>query len=94
MAVLGLHCLLGLSVVVESRASSAWGCAASHCGGVSCCGARAPGLWASVAAAHGSVAVAQGHVNLPGPGIEPVSPALAGRSLSTVPPGSSLNGGF
>ena len=29
------------------------------------------------------------HVNLPGPGIEPVSPALAGRFLSSVPPGKS-----
>ena len=25
--------------------------------------------------------------DLPGPGIEPVSPALAGRFLTTVPPG-------
>jgi len=29
--------------------------------------------------------------NLSGPGIEPVSPALAGRFLSTVPPGKSDN---
>ena len=27
--------------------------------------------------------------NLPGPGIEPVSPALAGRFLTTVSPGNS-----
>ena len=27
--------------------------------------------------------------NLPGPGIEPVSPDLKGRFLSTVPPGKS-----
>ena len=27
--------------------------------------------------------------NLPGPGIKPVSPALAGRFLSAVPPGKS-----
>ena len=27
-----------------------------------------------------------------GPGIEPVSPALAGRFLSTVPPGKSYSG--
>ena len=27
--------------------------------------------------------------DLPGPGIEPVSPALAGRFLATVPPGKS-----
>ena len=29
--------------------------------------------------------------NLPRPGIEPVSSALAGRFLSTVPPGKSCN---
>ena len=28
--------------------------------------------------------------DLPGPGLEPVSPALSGRSLTTVPPGESL----
>ena len=31
--------------------------------------------------------VAYGMWDLPGPGIEPVSPALAGGFLSTVPPG-------
>ena len=29
--------------------------------------------------------------SVPGPGIEPVSPALAGRFLSTVPPEKSYN---
>ena len=28
--------------------------------------------------------------NLPDPGIEPVSPALAGRFLNTEPPGNSI----
>ena len=40
---------------------------ASHCGGFSC-GPQALGVWALVA---------RGIWNLPGPGIEPVSPALA-----------------
>ena len=31
----------------------------------------------------------QGLCDLPGPGIKPVSPALAGRFLSTMPPGKS-----
>ena len=99
---------------------------ASHCGGFSCCRARALGAWAqqlwlagsraqarqlwhagSVVAARGlqsagSVVVAHGLSScgaraqllhglwdLPGPGIEPVSPALAGRFLSTAPPGKS-----
>ena len=29
--------------------------------------------------------------DLPGPGLEPVSPALAGGFLTTVPPGKYLN---
>ena len=32
--------------------------------------------------------------DLPGPGLEPVSPALAGGFLTTAPPGKSLNGSF
>ena len=32
----------------------------------------------------------QGMWNLPGPGIEPMSPVLAGRFLSTSPPGKSF----
>ena len=44
--------------------------------------------------------VAPWHGDLPGPGIEPLSPILAGRFLTTGPPGKSplsvpkpLNGG-
>ena len=32
--------------------------------------------------------------DLPGPGLEPVSPALAGGFLTTAPPGKSLQCGF
>ena len=32
--------------------------------------------------------------DLPGPGLEPVSPALAGEFLTTVPPGKSYKGDF
>ena len=78
---------------------------ASHCGGFSCCGARALGVWASVVVAHGlsscglravecrlsscgsRAQLLHGMWDLPGPGIEPVSPALAGGFLTTVPPG-------
>ena len=44
----------------------------------------------------GSVVVAHGLScsaacrNLPGPGLKPVSPALTGRFLTTVPPGKSV----
>ena len=53
-------------------------------------------MQASVVAAHtfsicGTLALLLlGTWDLPGPGIEPVSPALAGRFLSTVPPGKSV----
>ena len=36
------------------------------------------------------VYLSHGMWNLPGPGIKPMSPALAGRLLATVPPGKSL----
>ena len=69
---------------------SAW---ASHCGGFSCCRARALGTWASVVVARrlsscGAWALLLcGMWDLPGPGLEPVSPALAGGFLTTAPPG-------
>ena len=56
------------------------GARSSHCSGFSYCGARAPYL-------HHAGLVALEHVELPGPGIEPVSPAVAGRDPPTVPPG-------
>ena len=80
---------------------------ASHCGGFSCCGARALGTRASVVVARrlsrcGSRALERrlsscgaqalllcGMWDLPGPGLEPMSPALAGGFLTTVPPGKS-----
>ena len=50
----------GLSLVAASRGYLSLQCAqASHCSGFSCCGARAPGMRASVVAA-GSVVVARG----------------------------------
>ena len=79
LAVLGLHC-----------------CArASHCGGFSCGRARALSTWASVVVARGlSSCGARAYLlcgmwDLPGPGIELVSPALAGGFLTTAPPGKS-----
>ena len=77
MAVLGLRC----------------GAQASHCGGFSCCGAQALGAQATVVAIRrlsscGAWAwLLHGMWDLPGPGLEHVSPALAGRFLTTVPPG-------
>ena len=47
---------------------------------LSSCGARAQLL--------------RGTWDLPGPGLEPVSPALAGGFLTTAPPGKSLEFSF
>ena len=74
------------------------GARASHCGGFSCCRARALGMRVSVIVAHrlsscGAWAqLLRGMWDLPGPGLEPVSPALAGRFLTTVPRGKSQPG--
>ena len=68
---------------------------ASHCGGISFCDAQALGIGALVVAALGlssygtQVLVAHGLWNLPIPGTEPMSPALAGGFLTTVPPRKS-----
>ena len=72
----------GFSLVMSGGYSSLW-CAGfslqstdSRCAGFSSCGAQAEML--------------PGMWDLPGPGIEPMSPALAGRFLTTVPPRKSL----
>ena len=88
------------------------GMRASHCGGFSCCGARAPGTRTSVVVACGLsscglwalehrlsscgswVQLLCSMQDLPGPELEPVSPALAGGFLTTVPPGKSHFGKF
>ena len=75
------------------------GTQASHCGGFSCCGAqalsvRAQQLWLAGSRVQAQQlwrtgSVAPGMWDLPGPGVEPVSPALAGRFLTIAPPGKS-----
>ena len=71
------------------------GARASHCGGFSCCGARALGARASVVMARGLSSCGTrakllcGMWDLPGQGMKPVSPALAGGFLTTAPPGKS-----
>ena len=57
-------------------------------GGFSCCRSQALGTWTSC----GTWAqLLQGVRNLLGPGTEPMAPALAGRFLSTAPPGKSTH---
>ena len=70
------------------------GARASHCFGFSCCGARGLGSRALERRLSSCGARAQllcGMWDLPGPGLEPVSPALAGGFLTTTPPGTPPN---
>ena len=66
------------SVVVAHGVSSCGSCAVEH--RLSSCGARAQSL--------------HGIWDLPGPGLEPMSPALAGGFLTTAPPGKSEDNFF
>ena len=53
MAVLGLHCRMGFSLLVVSGGLlSSWGAQASHYSGFSCCGAQGLGCVGSVVVAH------------------------------------------
>ena len=61
---------------------------------VACCRAQALGIWAWYLWPRGSVVGRMDFCcsvtwNLLGPGIQPVSPALTGEFLSTIPPGKS-----
>ena len=82
---LGLHCCVGFSLVVESGGHSLVVVRRLlNCGGFSCCGAWALGCVGSVAVVHGlSYSVDQ---LLPGSEIEPVSLALADGFFTTEPP--------
>ena len=78
------------------EAALPWSAQASPCSGFSCRGAQALGPWALAAAVlrlssygttHGlSCSAACGY--LPGPGIKPTSPALAGGFFTSRPPGT------
>ena len=56
--------------------------------GLSSCGSRA--LERRLSSCGTQASLLHGICDLPGPGLEPVSPALAGGFLTTVPPGKSL----
>ena len=85
----GLRGCTGFSLDAESWGYSLAAMQASCHTGFSCCGAQvlehglnSCGTWAWLL--HGTW-------DLPGPGIEPVSPALAGRVFTTEPPGKPLS---
>ena len=76
-----------LSLVVASGGHSSSWCArhASHYRGLSCCGAQAQTRRLSNCGSRAQLL--QGTWDLPRPGLEPMSPALAGRLSTTAPPG-------
>ena len=81
---------VGFLQLQQARATlpcSEW---ASHCGGFSCCGAGGFGC-TGFSSCGAQASLLRSTWNLPGPGIEPVFPALAGGFLSTVPVGKSLS---
>ena len=81
---------------LEFRLSSC-GARASHCGGFSCCGAQAlefrlsscgsRALECRLSSCGAQAQLLRGMWDLPGPGLEPVSPAWTGGFLTTAPPG-------
>ena len=103
LAVLGLCCCVRASSSCRERGLLFFVVQASHCGGLSHCGAWAVGTRASVVVAHGLSScgsrapehrlsscgawaqLLHGMWDLPRPGIEPVSPALAGGFSTTGP---------
>ena len=71
------------------RVPSSCGTRASPCSGFSCCQAQAVGAQASVVMVRGLSCPEEGVILVPGPVIEPVSPALEGGFLTTGSPGKS-----
>ena len=87
LAALGLcGCTQAFSSCDEQRLLSSCGAWASHCSGFSC-GAWALGLGLSTCVLQAQLPL--GIQDRPGPGIKPMSPALAGRFLTTGPPEKS-----
>ena len=57
LAALDLHCFSCILLLRRAEQGLLFVVVHSHCGGLSFCGAQAPGVWASVVAAAGSVVV-------------------------------------
>ena len=86
MAALGLRCCAQAFLQLwRAGATLRCGVQASHCGGFSCSGARA--LECRLSSRGTRAQLLRGMWNLPGPGLEPVSPALADGFSTTAPPG-------
>ena len=78
----------GPPLVAASRATPWCGARASHCGGWSRC--RAWALDCRLSSCGERAQLLRGMWDLPGAGLKPMSPALAGGFLTTAPPGKSL----
>ena len=100
LAALGLCCCAGFLQLWQAGATLPCSARASHCGGFSllrslgsrrasfsCCGTRA--LECRLSSCGAWAQLLRGMWDLPGPGLKPVSPALAGGFLTTAPPGKS-----
>ena len=87
---MGLRCCVrAFSCCGERGATLHCSAQASHYGGFSCCRARTVEHRLSSCGAR--ALLLHGMWDLPGPGLEPVSPALAGGFLATAPPGKPNN---
>ena len=98
LAVLGLHCCAwafsscgerGLLFIVVASLVTEHGLQAH---GLSSCGAQA--LQRRLSRCGTQAQLLRGMWYLPGPGLEPMSPALAGRFLTTAPPGKPCSVAF
>ena len=86
---LGLHCCTrAFSSYSKWRLLSSCSAQVSHCGGFSCCRARALGH-AGFSGCDTWAQFLRGMWNHPGPAVETISPAVAGGFLTTGPPGKS-----
>ena len=93
MAALGLRCCAWAFFSCGSGGHSSLWCSASLGGGFSCCRPWALGAWASLVVARG-LKLLHGMWDLPGAGLEPMSPALAGGFSTTAPPAKPQDGYF
>ena len=82
-------CMLAFSSCGEQEPVSRCSAWASPYSDFSCCGAQSLGCGSSVVVAHGLSCPMACGILVPRLGIEPMSPALAGKFLTTGPPGKS-----
>ena len=93
MAIQHLCCCTGFALVLAGMGHTSWphvGCSWRWLLLLQSTGSR----WAGFSSCGSWTSLPLSMWGLPGPGMEPVSPALAGRLLTTGPPGKSLIGSY